>query len=80
MVVKIQKWGNSQGLRLAKHVLQSAKLEVGDDVEILVGEEEIRLKKKTRPKFVLAEMAARMPRNYRVKEETFGKPVGAEEW
>ena len=80
MVVKIQKWGNSQGLRLAKHVLQSAKLEVGDDVEVLVSEEEIRLKKKTRPKFVLGELAARMRKNFRCKEETFGKPVGGEEW
>lgn len=80
MVVKIQKWGNSQGLRLAKHILESANLAVGDDVEILVGEEEIRLRKKTRPKFDLAELVARMPKNYRVKEESFGPPVGREEW
>jgi len=80
MIVKIQKWGNSQGLRLAKHILASAQIEVGDDVEILVSDEEIRLRKKSRPKFVLAEMVARMPKNYRVREESFGKPVGQEEW
>ena len=50
MVAKIQKWGNSQGLRLAKHVLENAGISVGDDVEIIIGEEEIRIKKKTRPK------------------------------
>ncbi|MGH9751885.1 MAG: AbrB/MazE/SpoVT family DNA-binding domain-containing protein [Blastocatellia bacterium] len=80
MVAKIQKWGNSQGLRLAKHVLESAGIEVGDDVEIIVGEKEIHLRKKARPKFILAEMVARMPKNYRAKEESFGKPVGKEEW
>lgn len=80
MVVKIQKWGNSQGLRLAKHVLEGAGIAVGDDVEVIVGEEEILLRKKTRPKFVLAEMVARMPKNYHAKEESFGKPVGREEW
>ena len=80
MIAKIQKWGNSQGLRLAKHILERAQIEVGDDVEILVDEEGIRLKRKTRPKFVLTEMVARMPKNYQVQEETFGPPVGKEEW
>ena len=80
MTAKIQKWGNSQGLRLAKHILERARIEVGDDVEILVAEEEIRLKRKPRPKFILAEMVARMPKNYQVQEETFGRPVGKEEW
>jgi antitoxin MazE len=80
MVTKVQKWGNSQGLRLAKHVLENAQLAIGDDVEIIVGEEEITIKKVVRPKFDLAEMVTRMPRNYKPKEESFGKPVGREEW
>ena len=80
MVTKVQKWGNSQGLRLAKHVLENAQLAIGDDVEIIVGEEEITIKKVVRPKFDLAEMVARMPRNYKTEEESFGKPVGREEW
>ena len=80
MVVKIQKWGNSQGLRLAKHVLEDAGIAIGDDVEIVVGESEIRIVKKSRPRFVLEEMVARMPKNYRVREESFGPPVGREEW
>jgi antitoxin MazE len=80
MVTKVQKWGNSQGLRLAKHVLENAQLAIGDDVEIIVGEEEITIKKVVRPKFDLAEMVTRMPRNYKPKEESFGKSVGREEW
>jgi antitoxin MazE len=80
MVAKIQKWGNSQGLRLAKHVLEGAGIAIGDDVEIMVGEKEIRIRKKARPKFVLEEMVARMPKNYRGQEESFGRPVGREEW
>ena len=80
MTVKIQKWGNSQGLRLAKHILENAGLALGDEVEIIVGDEEIRLKKKAQPRFVLEEMVTRMPKNYRVREESFGKPVGKEEW
>ncbi|MCI0336392.1 MAG: AbrB/MazE/SpoVT family DNA-binding domain-containing protein [Acidobacteria bacterium] len=79
MVAKIQKWGNSQGLRLTKHVLDDAGISIGDDVEIIVGKNEIIIKK-ARPKFVLEEMVARMPKNYRGGEESFGRPVGREEW
>jgi len=31
-------------------------------------------------KFDLAELVARMPADYQVREEDFGKPVGKEEW
>jgi antitoxin MazE len=34
MVTKVQKWGNSQGLRLAKHVLEEARISVGDPVDV----------------------------------------------
>jgi antitoxin MazE len=80
MIAKIQKWGNSQGLRLPKHVLESAGMTVGDDVELLADKEEILIKKKAKPIFDLAEMVSRMPRDYRAHEESFGKPVGKEEW
>ena len=37
-MTKIQKWGNSQGLRLAKQVLEDAHILVGDDVDVTVRE------------------------------------------
>ncbi len=61
MVTKVQKWGNSQGLRLAKHALESAHLAVGDDVAVTVSKEQIVIKKVTKPKFDLGEMVMRMP-------------------
>ena len=36
MQTKIQKWGNSQGLRFPKHVLQEAQIEIGDELNIFV--------------------------------------------
>jgi antitoxin MazE len=80
MVSKVQRWGNSQGLRLAKHVLKSADISVGDDVEVIPQEGQIIIKKVSKRKFDLAEMVSRMPRNYKVREESFSKPVGKEEW
>ena len=78
MVTRVQKWGNSQGLRLARHVLENAHIAVGDDVEVVVIKEQIVIKKAARQRFNLTEMVARMPKDYKVREESFGKPVGKE--
>ena len=33
MITKVQKWGNSQGLRLSKELLSDARIDVGDAVD-----------------------------------------------
>jgi antitoxin MazE len=80
MVIKIQKWGNSQGLRLARHILEQADLSIGDDLEVIPQNGKILLRKKRRPKYHLAELVSRMPKSYRPAEHSFGKPVGREIW
>lgn len=80
MVSKVQKWGNSQGLRLPKHILESAEIAVGDSVEVTSNQGQIVIKKLAKQKFDLAEMISRMPRDYKVQEEFQGKPVGKEAW
>ncbi len=80
MVSKVTKWGNSQGLRLPKHVLESADIVIGDDVEVIPEEGQIIIRKVSKRRFDLAEMVSRMPRNYKAREESFGEPVGKEEW
>ena len=79
MVTKVQKWGNSQGLRLSKHVLDLADIAIGDDVQLIVGAGQITVKK-TGSKYNLAELVARIPKRYKAKEVDFGPPVGKEEW
>jgi antitoxin MazE len=80
MVAKVQKWGNSQGLRLPKHVLELADIAVGDHVEIIVGERQILVKKVRHPRYDLAELVSRIPTGAAVEELDFGPPVGKEEW
>lgn len=80
MLAKVQKWGNSQGLRLPKHVLESADIAVWDDVEVIPKEGQIFIKKLSKRKFDLAEMVSHMPRKYKVHEEGLGMPVGKEVW
>ena len=45
IVTSIAKWGNSQGIRLPKEVLEQANLKHEDKLSIVVNGEEIVLKK-----------------------------------
>ena len=82
MFAKIQKWGNSQGLRLAKNLLAEAQLEVGDEVDISVKDGIIMVTpaKKIRGKHNLKDLVARIPENYQKGEVDWGEPVGKEVW
>lgn len=80
IVSKVQKWGNSQGLRHSRQILALADIAVGDDVEIVVGEHEIKIRRVERPRYDLAELVRRIPKDYKAREESLGPPVGREKW
>ncbi len=82
MLAKIQKWGNSQGLRLTKNLLAEAQLEVGDEVDISVkdGIMIVTPAKKIRGKHNLKDLVARIPENYQTGEVDWGDPIGKEVW
>jgi antitoxin MazE len=82
MVGKIQKWGNSQGLRLPKHVLDAAGISVGDDVEVTTNPGEICLVKKRRVRGTvdLQKLVDSLPEDYVSEEVDWGEPRGKEIW
>ena len=83
MVTKIKKWGNSQGLRVAKHLLEASSISIGDDVEITAKSGVIVIKKVRtvrHKKYRLAELVKQMPKSYRVAEMDWGEPSGKEVW
>ena len=82
MVVKVQRWGNSQGLRLSKQVLEDARVEVGDEVDVVVRDGLIVVAplRRTRGKISLRRLVARIPKNYKPQETDWGRPVGREVW
>ena len=82
MLTKIQKWGNSQGLRLTKNLLADAQLGVGDEVDISIKDGILIVTpvKKRRGKHSLEELVARIPENYQTEEINWGEPVGKEAW
>ncbi len=82
MLTKIQKWGNSQGLRLAKNVLEDARLEVGDEVEVAIRDDIIVIApiRKIRGRYRLEDLVAQIPEDYHAREVDWGVPVGKEAW
>ena len=82
MVTKVQSWGNSQGLRLSKRILEDAHVSVGDEVDVAVRDGLIVVAplKRTRGKVSLRSLVARIPKDYKPQEADWGKPAGREVW
>ena len=82
MLAKIQKWGNSQGLRLTKSLLNDAQIDVGDEVEVSVKDGAIIVSpaKRIRGRHNLKDLVARIAENYQPSEVDWGEPVGKEIW
>ena len=82
MVTRIQKWGNSQGLRLAKQVLEDARLAVGDDVDVTARDGLIVIApaRRIRGRQSLKELVSRIPKGYKAKETDWGEPGCREAW
>ncbi len=82
MLTKIQKWGNSQGLRITKALLSDAQINVGDEVNIFVKDGALIIipDKRVRKKYNLEDLVAKIPKGHQTKETDWGEPVGKEVW
>ncbi|RJP40421.1 MAG: AbrB/MazE/SpoVT family DNA-binding domain-containing protein [Desulfobacteraceae bacterium] len=82
MLAKVQKWGNSQGLRITKALLSDAQINVGDDVNISVkdGALIVTPAQRIRKKYNLEDLVAKIPNGHPTKETDWGEPVGKEVW
>jgi antitoxin MazE len=82
MIVKVQKWGNSQGIRLSKEILHQANILIGDELEVVTTEDQLVIKPvyKIRGKYKIEDLVAKLPANYQVEELDWGEPVGMEVW
>jgi antitoxin MazE len=82
MVTRVQKWGNSQGLRLSKALLSDARIEVGDVVDVAVQKGSIVVTpvRRVRGALDLEQLVAAIPKGYKHGEAEWGPPVGREVW
>jgi len=80
MLTKVQKWGNSQGIRFSLRVLEEANIAIGDEVEVTAqnGRIVVTPSDRIRGRYRLEDLVARMPAGYEPLEENWGAPVGRE--
>jgi len=82
MITKVQKWGNSQGLRLSKELLSNVDIDVGDAVEVTVhnGAIIVTPARLVRGGYDLEQLVKRIRKGYKPEELDWGFPVGREVW
>jgi antitoxin MazE len=82
VITKVQKWGNSQGLRLGKAVLAEASIGVGDEVDVVVRDGSIVITpvRRVRGGHDLRSLVRRLPKGEPIGELEWGPPSGQEVW
>lgn len=80
MQTKIQRWGNSLGLRIPKSFAQEAGVHAGSDVDLTVEGGRLIVSPAGRPKYQLADLLSGVTSTNVHKEIDTGAPIGREAW
>ena len=80
MLARIQKWGNSLGLRIPKTLAADAQVAEGTSVELNVENGRLIVTPQRMPKCSIEDLVARItPENLHGETDT-GSPLGREVW
>jgi antitoxin MazE len=77
---KVQKWGNSLGLRIPKSFAEQAGVAAGSEVDLSVEDGELIVRPRRQPSFDLKDLLRRVTAKNVHKEVETGDPVGREAW
>ncbi len=80
MTAVIQKWGNSQGIRLPKIFLEDLNINESDKVEMFVQDNSIVIKKSMPERKTIEELFNGYSGDFILEEIDWGEPVGGEVW
>ena len=80
MEARLQKWGNSVGLRIPSNILKSLNLKKDDVVELKQDEDKIIISISKRKKISLKEEFEKYTGKNLAKEFDWDEPVGREIW
>ena len=80
MVTKLQKWGNSLGLRLPKKLAEDLEMGTGTEVDITVVKGKLVLTPIKAKKFRLDDLLSRVTKENLHTEFDLGAPRGRETW
>jgi antitoxin MazE len=77
---RIQKWGNSLGLRIPKSLAEDAEVEAGSQVDLTVKGGDLIVKPVRRPRIRLQSLLSKITKKNIHKELSAGDAVGKEVW
>lgn len=80
MQTKIQKWGNSLGLRIPKSFAKQAGVVAGSDVDLSVEDGELIVRPRRSPRYELKDLLQAVTAKNLHREVETGEPVGREVW
>ena len=80
MHTKIQKWGNSLGLRIPRSFAAEARVEEGSTVDLSVKNGGLLVRPLRRRKYALSELLKNVTRRNLHGEVSTGGPAGREIW
>ena len=80
MTTTIQKWGNSQGIRIPKIILDSVNWEENEKIIIIVEDGRLIMEKAEKKRKNIKELFANYNEKYKPEEIDWGKPEGEEIW
>lgn len=80
MEAKLQKWGNSLGIRIPSSLLKTLNLKINDKVDLVEADGRIIITKSKKTKISLEERFRKYNGKNLAKEFTRDSPVGEEIW
>ncbi len=80
MEVRLQKWGNSDGIRIPSSILKSLNLKTNDKIELNYDDNKIIISKPKKEKISLAERFANYTGSNLAKDYTWDEAKGKEIW
>ena len=80
MVTKIQKWGNSLGLRIPKALAEDVGVAEGVPVDLSVEHGRLVVAPVKKPAYNLDSLLDKITPQNRHAETDFGRPLGGEVW
>jgi len=80
MQTKIQRWGNSLGLRIPRSFAEEAGVEAGSQVDLSMQDGNLIVRATTRRRYRLDELLERVTTKNVHREIDTGEPIGKEVW
>ena len=79
MEARLQKWGNSDGIRIPSNILKSLNLKTNDKVDLIQKDDKIIISKKKKH-LTFEERVAKFDGQYLVEPYDWGEAQGKEIW